>query len=1164
MRAFLRSPEGCFLLRPHTTTIGRHEGADIVLQSAGVAEQHAALEFTASDGSFTLQDLNSLHGTFVNGCQVQNAAVKVKPGDILRFGTCGAPFELVVDGGAQREKLQQGEKEMGHLPGLEAEAKQKDAVIRDLQEEIAAMAKTLAQAAVRNEVELTQKLHTFDQELGAKTEEIKALREQVSNLQKGSSQVFSHSLYERDLEIGRLRKESEKAKRDHALAAGLVSSLQREIEGKEQKMQQLRQDIDRMKKESREKDNQLAVVSAKVNIPDEGLSKLWSHCARIKEETQRELGEREAMACQKRIGELERDLEGLWEEAQKHHAEQESTRKQLAEHAKAAEELRAAGARQALQLQEMGRRERLLRADAARAKEQLESFKTQVMRACSLAAAGSAGKAITEQQVVEKVRQISEESQQSREREKCLQEELSSRLSKEKEVSENVEVFTKSLCELQMCLRSSCSSASLRGELERLEALGLGPVVAAIVAVVVETLRMVLSWLEDAEQLLASAGMDLDTSSKGLLAALRKLLENSKETAQRNQILQAQLERLQESQAALLQEHVKELEAKQEQVLQIKIQQIILEKDKETKEWAVDSQILERAVAEEKDKWEQSMEEENRKIEELESHLRSMTEAMEMKAKEQEVTDGKLREAMQSLEEAAMREMTLQQQVLLRDEQLGALQEENELQRRKLQEEIAEYKEQSKQHSLTIVALEEKLVEAKQQQKTLEEERAALLAELEGFRGDALKSTSGAQPEASPVTEPHCCLRKFREKLAAAQSVLLSKEAIIAGLTKELAETRARMSDMRGELSEEQKVELERNQSRVKCQERDLSLLREKLSQMSSLVQEKDQALKAAAEELRQAQADCQALRADATRETVEKPEDAPEVPAPAGKASERDPMLDLANLGMKCRGLRHEETIQRQKEGLAELRERIKMLEKKQPSAVLKKSLEPLVVLAKDLPEKIVQKMGLEKEPAPELGTKLQAGKVLGHVTNRGLHGATGGAASLEMADVMDLGEKMYLDVVGALGSLMEVKELSGVQSLRHLPLEEREKAAMQRQKDLELLYKKIRSLKSRLERKEEMLREYETSMEQLRLNQVSLQRCQEEMSKLEDEAYREAEEKALLREALERTQLQLSQERRLLQASKPHQPAAKKPLSSGKPKAKGRAAEACKTGST
>ncbi|NXQ93077.1 FHAD1 protein, partial [Sagittarius serpentarius] len=115
----------------------------------------------------------------------------------------------------------------------------------------------------------------------------------------------------------------------------------------------------------------------------------------------------------------------------------------------AEEELKEGCARQALQLQEMGRRESLLRADAGRAKEQLESFKTRVMRACSPAAAGVAGKAVTEQQVIEKVRQISDEKQQSLEREKCLQEELSSRLSKEEEVSANVEVLKESLRELQ-------------------------------------------------------------------------------------------------------------------------------------------------------------------------------------------------------------------------------------------------------------------------------------------------------------------------------------------------------------------------------------------------------------------------------------------------------------------------------------------------------------------------------------------------------------------------------------------------------------------------------------------------------------------------------------------------------------------------------------------
>ncbi|NXT43362.1 FHAD1 protein, partial [Pelecanoides urinatrix] len=101
MQAFLKSSEGCFQLKPHTTTIGRHRGSDIVLQSAGVADHHAALEFAASDNSFILQDFNSLYGTFVNGCQVQNAAVRVSPGDILRFGAGGASFELVVDGATQ-------------------------------------------------------------------------------------------------------------------------------------------------------------------------------------------------------------------------------------------------------------------------------------------------------------------------------------------------------------------------------------------------------------------------------------------------------------------------------------------------------------------------------------------------------------------------------------------------------------------------------------------------------------------------------------------------------------------------------------------------------------------------------------------------------------------------------------------------------------------------------------------------------------------------------------------------------------------------------------------------------------------------------------------------------------------------------------------------------
>uniref|UniRef100_U3IP35 Forkhead associated phosphopeptide binding domain 1 n=1 Tax=Anas platyrhynchos platyrhynchos TaxID=8840 RepID=U3IP35_ANAPP len=1000
MRAFLRSSDGCFQLKPQTTTIGRHEGSDIVLKSAGVEDHHAALEFAGWENGFVLQDLNSPQGTFVNGCQVQNAAVRVSPGDILHFGAQGASFELVVDEVPQtsyppvkRRIAWAGQLQVpadpqhcpavspAHLPLLQSQhrpstwsswapAAASPVPHPPLQKRpLSAWTRSATASSPPDpfsrppaERPAWTTISGNDPSSGAGAPFLRIhsvdclLQEKISDLQKDSSEIFSHSLYERDLEIGSLRKESEKLKRDHALTTGLVTSLQREIAVKEQKIQQLKQDVEKIKKANREKDNQLAVVSAK--------------CSRLKEEMKRELGERDVTPYQKRIGELECDLKGLQGEVQKYRIEQETIQSKLSEKAKAEEELKNACERKSLQLQEMGRRERLLKSDVDRAKVQLASFKTQVVQVCLPQAAGEAGKDLTVQQVLEKVRQICEENQQSQEREKRLQEEISARLSKEKEVSENVTVFKESVRELQAFLGTSFCSDSLRRELCKFEAVLVDPLVSDVQAAVVEIARVALLWLEGAEQLLASAGLDLPTSGKGLTACLKRLLENNQETTQRNKMLQAQLEEFRESQDALLQERLKEQQVKYEQDLQIKINQIILEKEEEKKE------IMKSAAEKEKDRCEKYMGEEKKMVQDLESRLRSMTEIMEMKSKEQEVTDLKLREALRSLEETTAREMMLKQQVLRQDEQLKIVQEESEVLKQKVQEEIAGYKEQIKQHARTIVALEDSLLEAEQQQKMLEKENITLLEKIEGLEGDACRVTSGASQEASCAEESHRCVL---EELAAAQSVLLAKEAAIARLTKELSETQARMSDMRGELSEKQKAELERSLVQVKSQERDLNALREKLSEMSKLVAQKDQELKAAAAELRQAQEDCKALQA-ASREVAQEPEtllQARVTPAMVEVASETEPALDLAELGAKCRGLRHEETIQRQKEGLVELRERIKLLEKMQSSIVMSKAAQSLIVQQTDLPEKRAQKAGLEKEAASLLGAKTKCSKV-------------------------------------------------------------------------------------------------------------------------------------------------------------------------------------------
>uniref|UniRef100_A0A8C3IGB0 Forkhead associated phosphopeptide binding domain 1 n=1 Tax=Chrysemys picta bellii TaxID=8478 RepID=A0A8C3IGB0_CHRPI len=1215
MKAFLKSSDGVFMLRSKVTTIGRHEDSDLVLKSVGIEDHHAVIEFSDSENSFVLQDFNSLHGTFVNDCHIQNAAVKVGAGDILRFGSGGTSYELVIENTSQMScppmkrdiawpgqlqlisetklytpstappqlpflqsqhpssvhnswmhgtngttphppnrkrpvsawgrsmtssfspdtfnrptAVRQGngqsgasgvplsgshhmdlllqekdeiilkmKDEISHLLGFESESKHKDTVIANLQDEIAVMTKKMAQAA-RNDVEFTQKLLTFERDIEAKTEEIKALKEQISNLQRDSSQVLCHSLSERDLEIANLKKEGEKLRRNQALTTGLVTSLQRDISAKEQRILQLKLNADKLKKENREKDNQLAVISAK------------------------------------RIGELELQVKRLQGEMQKNCTEQEIITNRLAEKTKAQEELKKECERKCLQLQEMGRREGLIKADLEQAKAQLECFKRQMIEIVYSQEA-EIPETVTNQQLMEKIRQITDENLQIHEEEKLLQEEIISKDSEEKEVSESVEVLKKSLDEFQAFLKTSYCSSSLKREICNLQDLCIDPSVLWIHTPIVEILSSLLSWVEAVEQLLQDVGIDMSCSDKGMASYMKSLLENNHETMGRIQTLQAQLDKLQESQNSLLHEKLNELKVEHETELQDKIKLILLEKERENKK------ILDSAVAQEKDKLKESVEEEKKKVQHLENQWRHLTEIIELKMKEEEIVNAKLREAVDSLEEARKREAMLQDHLLMQDKHLTLIQDENELLKQKIQNEIMEYKEQIKQHSETIVALEDRLMEATQHQKIIEEENVALREKIEIFQKEPQKSASSVSQELSDNEEAHVFLIG---ELAAARKEIQSKQAIILGLKKDLSEAKARMSDMIGELSEKQKMELERNLILVGSQESELKVLREKLFEMSDLVDKKDKDLRTSAEELRHTKEKLKKLK-NAAKEKESEFEKLPQTDVQASNTTKdevpktkKKQTLDLADLGVTCKGLRHEETIQRQKDALTELRDRIKTLEKTPSLTIKEKVPEPLIVLKKDLSEKIAQKIGLEKERVPSSIKKMEA-KLPSHFPNTYSNVALERTAKLEMSDALDLSEKMYLNLIHALGSLMNVKELTGVQSVKHLSQDEREKVRLQRQKDLELLYDKISKLKSRLERKEELLKEYESDIGQLRANKVSLQAYQAEMTKLEDEVYREAEENALLKEALERTQFQLNQEKRLNRAVKLHKPGPK-----------------------
>ena len=73
-----------------TLTLGREEGNSLVVDDPGVSRQHA--EIVQTEGGFTLRDLGSTNGTFVNQQRITDVDYLLKDGDQIQFGTAQRTF----------------------------------------------------------------------------------------------------------------------------------------------------------------------------------------------------------------------------------------------------------------------------------------------------------------------------------------------------------------------------------------------------------------------------------------------------------------------------------------------------------------------------------------------------------------------------------------------------------------------------------------------------------------------------------------------------------------------------------------------------------------------------------------------------------------------------------------------------------------------------------------------------------------------------------------------------------------------------------------------------------------------------------------------------------------------------------------------------------------
>uniref|UniRef100_A0A8C3WJ19 Forkhead associated phosphopeptide binding domain 1 n=1 Tax=Catagonus wagneri TaxID=51154 RepID=A0A8C3WJ19_9CETA len=1380
MKAYLKSAEGFFVLNK-STTIGRHQDSDLVLESADIDNHHALIEYNETEGSFVLQDFNSRNGTFVNECHIQNVAVKLLPGDILRFGSGGLTYELVienpssvsfpwvrgpapwsrpqppratqqpnqaplssqipfhpgiqpapvqrswsqgfprptmvppafhkrpvsaggkmfsfvVDGAAHRvpiikqvwtnamdlseqsvaeeipgagssreifvdEDLGQQDKdeiilllgkEVSRLSDFELESKYKDAMIANLQNEVANLSQKLSETATsrQNERVIPPKCQVLDEDGDAKEREIQSLNSQISALQKGYSQVLCQTLSERNLEITSLKKEGENLRKDHAITAEMVSSLKKDALVKDEQVQQLKQEVNQLKSENKEKEHQLEALSSRCSVLKEELKKEDA------QKEHREAQEKELKLYKTQIHDMEKEMKKLREELKRSSTEQTLISKTLREKSKVEEKLQEDSRRKLLQLQEMGNRENLIKVNLERAVGQLEHFRSQVIKATYGQAKPFQDRPVSDQQLIEKIAQVTEDNMNFQQKKWALQKETPHGISRPGEVAEGVEKLRTALDGCQACLKTPCCSDDLKKEVALLQHLQLSPPVSGLQVVALDILRLSLSWLEETERLLQDVGIQLSSSDKdqdeqfsgssavfaaGKVAGASgregeaergeataggesksqsqaadgresgKALEEgiTQEKYRAREALEEGQRRVQElenrftRQKKALEESISQEKNRAKEALEeerMKVQELesrlahqkeILEssmaREKRKAKEALETEkrkvqdlenhltqqkeISESSIAYEKHKAQEAIEMEKKKVQDLENRITKQKEEIDLKVQKEDVLNNKLNDALAMVEktqktktaeslkaegltmklnetvaelETAKTKMIMMEERLQRQQHtVRALQEEQESQKHGFEKEIMEYKEQIKQHSQTIVNLEERLQKVTEHHKKIEGEIATLKDSEPAQEGDVQQQGPAAVPPLENSGKDEVCDHLI-EDLLAAQKEILSQQEVIVRLRKNLTEAHSRMSDLRGELNEKQKMELEWNVALVQQQSSELSVLKEKMEQMTSLVEKKDKELEVLKQALRASQ---EKHRLQVHKEKEHKPQSTTQMcdisvqiePIHTDTFLSSQEEQSFSDLGAKCKGSRHEEVIQRQKKALSELRARVKELEKASSSNHEEHVDGSSLDLKTLRMEKNSQKILDVKPDLPAL-SRIEIRMPQNGLSSPGSLMATEKLGKTDVTEALDLSEKLYMDMSKTLGSLMNIKDMSGHVSMKHLSPKAREKVSQLRQRDLDLVFDKIAQLKNRLERKEELLRGYEKDIEQLRQSKVSTQMYQSQVAKLEDDVYKEAEEKALLKEALQRMEQRLHQEQRVNRAIRQQQVGARK----------------------
>ncbi|RDD42410.1 Forkhead-associated domain-containing protein 1 [Trichoplax sp. H2] len=470
---------------------------------------------------------------------------------------------------------------------------------------------------------------------------------------------------------------------------------------------------------------------------------------------------------------------------------------------------------------------------------------------------------------------------------------------------------------------------------------------------------------------------------------------------------------------------------------------------------------------------------------------------------------------------------------------------------------ISKYREETRQHALTIVAMEDKLITAINENVQLKDQIVELKQQIITQREVPVipRSPSPTIPQIqSDIDKLEELVTILRRELLEAKKEIQVRDDMISTLNKDLAGASAKLTDMTGELNEQQKLELQHHRQRLTEVNNELQQQKDQILKMSELVDrqqkemEKDKAdLKRCYKVINQLKNRTSSIKEEtianndqhsSEKEHLEKQLQEYMKKARTNLISSLSDSDEFVKLGMKCQEEGHKDVIAKQTESLSYMRQKLNLVEEDLPyRSDREEAMFQLSQMKKELSnikafQKSTSTMNKLVSKANASGT--DKGKKKQNNSNmRGRGGSNkGDPLAASTIESLELSEKSYFSLLRAIQMVLRVNDVPGTASFTSVTLDEKSQLLNERHEAAEMLSSQIRVLQKKIENKDKLLAGYEDDLQKLRNYEETNERRTADIKLLEKTIRESEQENKCLKESVRKFREQIDEQDRLNQS--------------------------------